>query len=146
MAAQPSVPTATATATETVTPSVQVIDLTTAPAASSPIVAPDGSLAMIAGYLNVGVGLVVLAALGMYVAGFGTWITHLKVSGRDVGIEWMESAVRTLFYLIIVLGLVRFAQYHTQALLGVIAIAILLFGGWAVIGVIQASGGGEDEH
>lgn len=126
---------------------VQVIDLTGAPGTPQAISTPsDSTLSLVAGYLNVGVGLVVLAALGMYVAGFGIWITHLKVSGRDEGIEWMESAVRTLFYLIIVLGIVRFAQYHTQALLGIIAIAVVIFGGWALVSVIQASGGEEDEH
>jgi hypothetical protein len=155
MAAQPTGGTVqTPSAPSTVPPSdtVQVIDLTGAPASqavvapSDGVIAPDSTLAVVAGYLNVGVGLIVLAALGMYVAGFGTWITHLKVTGRDQGIEWMESAVRTLFYLIIVLGLVRFAQYHTQAFMGVIAVAVVIFGGWAVIGIIKASGGEEDEH
>ncbi len=125
---------------------VQVIDLTGAPGTPQTEAPADSTLSVVAGYLNVGVGLVVLAALGMYVAGFGIWITHLKVTGRDEGIEWMESAVRTLFYLIIVLGIVRFAQYHTQALMGIIAIAVVIFGGWALIGIIQASGGEEDEH
>lgn len=113
---------------------------------NSGAVASDGSLALIAGYLNVGVGLVLLAALGMYITGFGIWITHLKVSGRDEGIEWMESAVRTLFYLIILMGLVRFAQYHTKLVLSILAIAVVLLGGWAVISAIQASGEGDDEH
>lgn len=153
MAAQPTVQ-------STVQPVVQPIVIDSQPEAApaaiivqspagapdSGAVAPDGSLALIAGYLNVGVGLVLLAALGMYITGFGIWITHLKVSGRDGGIEWMESAVRTLFYLIILMGIVRFAQYHTKAVLSILAIAIILLGGWAVISAVQASGGGEDEH
>lgn len=125
-------------------PAVQVVEQQSVPVAPPPAV-EQGTLPVIAGYLNIGVGLVVLAIFGMYFAGFGIWITHLKVTGRDEGIHWMERAVITLFWLIVVLALVRFAQYHTQAalmVLGFIAVAVLA---WLAVKVMQASGG-EDEH
>lgn len=94
MAAQPTVQASVSSTTEAPS-AVTVIDLTTSVPVVSPTAPtpPDSTIAIIAGYLNVGVGLVVLVAIGLYIAGLGQWITHLKVSGRDQGVEWMESAV-----------------------------------------------------
>lgn len=108
--------------------------------------APSGTLAQVAGYFNVGVGLVLLAALGLYAAGFGKWVTHLGLSYRDEGIHRMETATVMLFWLLVVLGVVRFVQYHTAFTLQLLAVLVVLFGGWFVIKAVQASGGENDER
>lgn len=112
----------------------------------APPAVESGTLPLIAGYLNIGVGLVVLAMFGMYFAGFGIWITHLKVTGRDEGIAWMERAVQTAFWLVVLLGIVRFVQYNTQAALAILSIIVLLVIAWLAFKVIQASGAEDDEH
>lgn len=114
---------------------------TTPPPATEP-----GTLPLIAGYLNIGVGLVVLAMFGMYIAGFGIWITHLKVTGRDEGIAWMERAVQTAFWLAVLLGAVRFVQHNTQAAIAILSVVVLIVVAWMAFKVIQASGAEDDEH
>lgn len=105
----------------------------------------SGTLPLIAGYLNIGIGIVVLAILGMYVAGFGIWVTHLHVSGRSEGIHWMQNAVITLFWLIVVLALIRFIQYHTQTALVILSFVVVGLLVWFAIQIAK-SGGDEDEH
>lgn len=123
---------------------VQVIDaLPQAQEVLQPV--QSGTLPLIAGYLNIGIGLVVLAVLGMYLAGFGIWVTHLHVSGRSEGIHWMQNAVITLFWLIVVLALIRFVQYHTATALVILSFAIVGLLVWFAIQIAK-SGGDEDEH
>lgn len=114
---------------------------TTPPPATEP-----GTLPLIAGYLNIGVGLVVLAMFGMYITGLGIWAAHLKVTGRDEGIAWMERAVQTAFWLVVLLGIVRFVQYNTQAAIAILSVVVLLVVAWMAFKVIQASGAEDDEH
>jgi len=112
--------------------------------------APAGSdaltLSQVAGYLNIVAGLMLLAALGMFLGGLSQWWAHLGLPARDEGIMWMGRGVSTLMFLVVLLGLVRFVQLHPQAALEVVALAIILFGGWAVIAVVKATSAGEDEH
>jgi hypothetical protein len=98
------------------------------------------------GYANIGVGFIVLAVLGMYIAGLGIWAAHIKVTGRDEGVEWMERAVSTLFWLLVILGIMRFVQYNPQLAMQIVAIVVVAIGGWLAIKAVQASGEGDDEH
>ena len=107
---------------------------------------PTGSLALFTGYANIGIGFVVLVILGMYFAGFGIWVTHLHVTHRDEGVEWMERAVTTLFWLLVLLGIMRFIQFYPRIAMQILAVAIVLIGGWFVIKAVQATSEGEDEH
>lgn len=105
------------------------------------------SLAQVAGYLNILAGLMLLAALGMFLGGLGQWWAHLGLPARDEGIQWMRRGVTTLFVLVVLLGIVRFIQFHAQFALGALALGILLLGGWAVISIAKAtSAGEEDDH
>lgn len=108
--------------------------------------APTGSLALFTSYANIGIGFVVLVILGMYFAGFGIWVTHLHVTHRDEGIEWMERAVTTLFWLLVLLGIIRFIQFYPQIAMQILAVTIVLLGGWFVIKAVQATGAEGDEH
>lgn len=107
---------------------------------------PSGTLAQLTGYLNIGVGLVLLVILGLYAAGFGVWVTHLHVTHRDEGIHWMEQAVTSLFWLVVLLVVLRFVQHNTKLALQLLAVGVILFGGWFVISAIQASGGDDEHH
>lgn len=136
MAAQPSAPAVTVPAPVYET----IVEVPAAPPA------PSGSLALFTGYANIGIGLVVLVILGMYLAGFGIWVTHLHVTHRDEGIEWMERAVTTVFWLLVLLGIIRFVQFYPEITMQILAIAIVLLGGWFVIKAVKATSEGEDEH
>lgn len=109
-------------------------------------VAATGTLALVAGYLNIGVGIVLVVLLGMYVAGFMLWLTHLGLPHRDEGIKWMERAVSTLFWLVVVLAAVRFAQFYPQVVILLVALAVIGLGVWAAVSIARSSGEGEDEH
>ncbi len=103
------------------------------------------TVSQVAGMLNIGAGVLFVAALLMFGGGFVTWIIHLGLPHRDEGIIWMEHGVKTLFTLACILILVRFTQSHTQAVLQVLAIAVILLGGYLVIMAMRESGGEEDE-
>lgn len=109
-------------------------------------VAATGTLALVAGYLNIGVGLVLVALIGMFIGGFMLWLTHLGLPHRDEGIKWMERAVSTLFWLVVVLAGVRFAQYYPQIVVLLVALAVIGLGVWAAVSIARTSGEGEDEH
>lgn len=108
--------------------------------------APSGTLAQVTGYLNIGVGLLLLVILGVYALGFSIWVTHLHVAHRDEGIHWMEQAAIALFWLVVLLVVLRFVQHNTTFALQVLAAVIVLLGGWFVISAVQASGGDNEHH
>lgn len=103
------------------------------------------TVAQVAGILNIGAGALLIAALTMFLLGFGVWVTHLGLPHRDEGIAWMEHGVATLFTLVCILAIARFFQFHTQAVLQILAIAIVVFGGGVLIAALRA-GGGKDEQ
>lgn len=104
------------------------------------------TIGQVAGVLNIGAGVLLVAALLVFLSGFGVWVTHLGLPHRDEGLIAMEQGVGLLFILVCILAVVRFAQFHTQAVLQILAIALILFGGGMVIAALRASGGGDDEH
>jgi hypothetical protein len=131
---------------EVVEPVQEVFVQETSVPAVPPPAEPSGSLALFTGYANIGVGFIVLAVLGMYIAGLGIWAAHIKVTGRDEGIEWMERAVSTLFWLLVILGILRFVQYNPQLAMQIVAVVVVAIGGWLAIQAVRASGEGDDEH
>lgn len=108
--------------------------------------AATGTLALVAGYLNIGVGIVLVVMLGMYLGGFMLWLTHLGLPHRDEGIALMERAVSILFWLIVVLAALRFAQFYPQVVVFAIAVVIIGLGVWAAVSIARASGAGDGEH
>lgn len=104
-------------------------------------------IAHLAGFLNLFSGVLLVAGIGFFISGFFKWITHLGLPHRDEGIVSMSQGVSMLFFLVIMLWVVRIVQYHTQAVMRIITIAVVLFGGWIVIKAVQAANAGAaDEH
>ena len=101
------------------------------------------TVAQIAGIVNIGAGVLLMVALLLFFGGLGTWAVHLGLPHRDEGIILMEHGVVLLFTLVCILGIARLVQFHTQAVLQILAIALILFGGYIVI--IVARSGGEEE-
>lgn len=101
----------------------------------------------LAGLLNIFSGVLLVLAVGFFVSGFFKWITHIGLPHRDEGILSMSQGVSMLFFLVVMLWVVRIVQYHSQAVMRILAIAVVLFGGWVVIQAVKAANaGGDDEH
>jgi predicted small integral membrane protein len=101
-----------------------------------------------AGLFYIIVGLTLVASILLMVGGISMWFVRLGTADtyRDEAIEIMEWGIATLFTLILVLGVVEFIQRHTQTVLYIIGIAVILLVIWLVITSGALKGGGEKKE
>ena len=104
----------------------------------------SATLAQAVGFLNILVGLMLVAAILFFVGGFMGWITRLGLTGRDQGLKFMSWGVSILFVLVVGLALIRFVQFHTQLVLTLLAVALVALAAYVAIQVAKSSGETED--
>jgi hypothetical protein len=102
------------------------------------------TLAQVVGFLNVMAGLILVAAILFFVGGFIGWITRLGLTGRDDGIYYMRWSVYLLFVLVVGLALINFVQFHTQLVLAILGVVIVLVLAWVILQIAASSGGDEE--
>lgn len=102
----------------------------------------------LAGLFYIIVGLTLVASFIFMIAGFIMWCIRLGTSPtyRDDAIVMMEWGVATLFTLVLVLGVVEFIQWHTQTVLYILGLAIILLVIWLIATSGVLSGGGKKEE
>jgi hypothetical protein len=98
------------------------------------------------GLFNVFVGLMVVAAILVFIAGLIVWVVRLGTIGRSQGIRIMEWGVVILFVLDVLLALVQYFSTHSQAVTLLTSALITIFIGWIIFMVIKNSGGSEGEE
>ena len=98
------------------------------------------------GFLNVVAGLMLVLAILLFVGGFVGWVTRLGLTGRDEGIYYMVYGAYILAALIVVLAVIHFVQFHTQLVLTLLGVAIVILIGWFAIQVAASSGEEEEKH
>lgn len=91
------------------------------------------------GVLNIIAGLMLVAAFLFFFGGLIAYLTRLGLEGRVQGLGYMHWGVTILFVLIIVLGIVRFVQFHPEVVYFLAAIVIVVFVAWAVVKSAQGA-------
>jgi len=102
----------------------------------------------LAGLFYIIVGLTLVASFLFMMAGFAMWCIRLGTfpTYRDDGIKMMEWGVATLFTLILVLGVVEFIQWHTETVLYILGLLIIVLVIWLIATSGVLSGGGHEKE
>ena len=108
--------------------------------------APGFTVSEGVGLLNILAGLMLVCALLFYFGGLVAYLTRLGLDGRTQGLGYMNWGVGVLFVLVILLGIIRFIQFHQGAVLTLVAVLVVLFGAWAVVKSVQESKSAEKEE
>ena len=104
------------------------------------------TLSQAAGFFNVVAGFMLVAAVLLFVGGFIGWVTRLGLTGRDEGIYYMVYGVYVLTALIVVLAIIHFVQFHTQVVLTLLAVAVIILIGWFAIQIAKSAGTEEEKR
>lgn len=84
------------------------------------------TLIQVLGLLNVFVGLFLVASMLLFGGGFIVWLARLGTVHRETGVKIMEWGVVSLFVLVVLLGLVRLIEHHTEVVAYVAGVIILI--------------------
>ena len=124
--------------------STQLVAEVGAPAAT--LDGGDFTVSAAAGLLNVVAGLMLVAAFLLFFVGGVAYLSRLGLVGRVEGLHYMMWGVRVLFVLVIVLGVVQHVQNNPNVVIWIVALVVMVFGGYAIIKTIQESGEESDER
>ncbi|MFA7309465.1 MAG: hypothetical protein WC050_01035 [Candidatus Paceibacterota bacterium] len=113
-----------------------------------PTVAFADILPRVAGFFNIFVGLMLVAAFLCMGTGMLLWVVRLSTypTYRDEGILLMMWGVAILFVLLVLLAIVQFIQFHAAAASFVFGIIILIAVAWFVIAVLMAKEEKKEEY
>lgn len=76
----------------------------------TPGVAAAQSVASVVGLLNIAAGVILVAAYLNFIGGFIFYLVKLGTDGRIEGIKYMYDGVMTLFFLVVLLGIIELVQ------------------------------------
>lgn len=97
------------------------------------------------GLINIVIGLMLVAAFLLYFSGLMAFITRLGLKSRDQGLSLMNWGVVVLFVLVVLLGIMRYVQFHPEIVFFIVAILVIGFGIWAFVQSSRASAEAEKE-
>ncbi len=96
------------------------------------------------GLFNILAGLMLVAAFLLFFGGLSAYLSRLGLEGRIQGLAFMYRGTSILFVLILLLAIVNYVQYHTQIVMGVLAVIVVGLLVWLAV-MAMSAGGGEDE-
>jgi hypothetical protein len=68
------------------------------------------NIAFFAGFLNIGIGLLLTVACVMFAGGTMHYLFYMGSTHRDHGLELMHRAIVTLVVVVVLIGFARFLQ------------------------------------
>ena len=110
-----------------------------------PWVASAQVLGQFVGYLNILVGLLLVAAFLCFGSGLIVYVSRFGLVGRDLGIQQMSWGVTILFVITVMLWGVRFVQNNAKLAMTLIALVVFMYVGRIVFAAMSATSA-EEEH
>jgi hypothetical protein len=105
------------------------------------------TISQLFGFFNIMVGLMLVASFLLFFGGLTGYLTRLGLEGRVEGwLRYMYRGVAILFVLIVLLGIVKYLQFHPSVVFTILAVIVVIFMAWAALQVSFSGGGDEEEH
>jgi hypothetical protein len=104
------------------------------------------TLLQVLGILNVFVGLFLTSSILLFGTGLVVWLSRLGTVSRNLGVQFMEWGVVSLFVLVVMLGIVKLVEKHTTAVAYGIGFIILIIIAGFILNATQGKGKEEKEE